>query len=184
MYRAVILRYGYGEGPAPSAKEMQDYVKKSTHLLYADDKRRTKSTPMRDKIHLVDSAFSTFRNLLDGERFRPTALYVFDDRVNSTHFLMKYSPIHVCSFKLNEQVLDHMYNVAWNYGHLCRFKKSCEGDISQTEFFADKNVGSKRFHAKAVPPFIKRTRAFIGEIDKEIAALEREAISLFKSGWD
>lgn len=184
MYRAVILRNDYSEGPAPSAKEMQDYVKKSTRLLYADDKRKSKSTPMRDKIHLVDYALSTFRNLLDGERFESTALYVFDERVNSTHFLMKYSAIHVCSFKLDEQILDHMWNVAWNYGHLCRFKKSCEGDIGQTEFFAEKNVGSKRFHAKAVPPFIKRTKEFIGEIDKEIAALEDEAISLFKSGWD
>ena len=184
MYRAVILRYGFGEAQAPSAKEMQDFLKKSSRLLYAEDKRKSKSTPLPDKIHLVDSAFSTFRNLLGGERIGLTALYVFDDRVNSSHFLLKYSPIHLCSFRLDEQVLDHMSNVAWNYEHLCRFKKSCEGDINQTEFFADKNVGSKRFHAKAVPPFIKRTRAFIGEIDKEIAALEREAISLFKSGWD
>ena len=184
MYRAVILRYGHGIGPAPSAKEMQDYVKTSTRLLYADDKRKSKSTPLRDKIHLVGSAYSEFRKLLDGESFRPIALYVFDDRVNSTHFLLKYSPTHVCRFKLDEQVVDHMNSAASDYSELSTFKARCEWDISQAEYFVKKNVGSTRFYGKIVPPFIKRTRAFIGEIDKEIAALEREAISLFKSGWD
>jgi len=184
MYHATLLRCDFIEHSAPTAKEIQDYFKKSTRLLYGNDKRKSKSTPIPDKIHLVAPAFDTFKVALTGEDYLSTMLYVFDDQANSTMLLLKYSNQVVCHFKLDAQIADEMSSLNWSYGHLQRFKRGLQNDIGSIDFLAQKNIGTKVFHTKSVPPFVKATKAFIADVDKEMAALESSAKRLFKSGWD
>jgi hypothetical protein len=183
-YRAALLRYDYIDLPAPTAKEIQDYFKKSTRLLYGNDKRKSKSTPIPDKIHTVGRCFETFKVALTGEDYISTMLYVFDDKANSSMLGLKYANQVVCHFKLDEQVADEMWNIDWSYGHLLRYKRGLQSEIDSTKFFAEKNVGSKAFHQKSVPLFITATQAFIAQVEQEMSALEAKAKRLFSSGWD
>jgi hypothetical protein len=183
-YRAALLRYDHIDNPAPTAKEIQNYFKKSTRLLYGNDKRKSKSTPIPDKIHLVSRSFDTFKVALTGADYISTMLYVFDDQANSSMLGLKYANQVVCHFKLDDLITDEMWNISWGYGHLLRYKRGLQSEIDSTEFLAEKNVGSKTFHAKAVPLFVNATQAFILKVGQEMAALESEAKRLFYSGWD
>ena len=44
----------------PTSKELKLFLGKSAKLLYGNDKRITKDTPYRDKLHLITHAFAPF----------------------------------------------------------------------------------------------------------------------------
>ena len=184
MYKAVILHYDFTNLLPPTAKEMQDYFKKSTRLLYGNDKRRSKLTPIPEKLHLVERSFQTFGAVLGEKDVWSTKLYVFDDKANSSMLSLKYANQVICHFKLDEQIAEEMWNTSWEYEHLQRYKLSLQSNIDETRFFSEKNIGRKFFHQKGVPPFAKATNSFISYVEREIATLELEARRLFKSGWD
>ena len=184
MYKAALFRYDFINLLPPTAKEIQDYFKKSTRLLYGNNKRKSKSTPMPEKLHLVDNSFQTFKVALTGENYITPMLYVFDDKANSSMLALKYANQVICHFKLDEKIIDEMSSSSWNYGHLLRYKRGLQSEIDSTKFFAEKSIGSNAFHKNAVPLFIKSTKAYITEVEQEMSALESEAKRLFYSGWD
>lgn len=184
MYKAAIFRYDFKDLRPPTAKEIQDYFKKSTRLLYGNKKRKSKSTQIHENLHLVNSSFETFINTLTGKSYISTMLYVFDDRANSSMLALKYANQVVCHFKLDEKIIDEMWNCHWNYEHLQRYKRGLQSAIDDTVFFVEKNIASDAFHKNVVPLFIKSTKAYITEVEQELSSLESEAKHLFNSGWD
>ena len=184
MYHATILSYNIVKNPAPTAKEIQSYFKKSTRLLYGNDKRKSKSSPFPEKIHLVTSTFRSFKETFTSEEYVNTMLYVFDDAANSTMLYLKYADRVLCHFKLNETIADEMHNLKWNFDHLQSMKKGLQQNIGQFKFFKERGIGSKEFHSNAVPPFCNTTERLIAEVTEEMTTLEKKIICLYKSGWE
>ena len=184
MHKAVIINSDF-ENKAPSAKEIQTYLNKTGKLLYGNDKRKSANTPYTDTIHLVMSSFSEFEEALTGKvkGYGTTqTLYVFDDKVNETHFFLKYVEQIQCHFKLDASIIDSMWKAKWNSGHLKNLKKSLEKNADFGDFMIKKNIGSAKLH-KSLPKFAKATNDYIAKIDSEITAIEENAVSLFTSGW-
>lgn len=182
MYRAAFLSYDYNN-PAPTAKELKAYLRGSSKLLYGNDQRKSKNTPFVDKLHLIGHSFSTFQRVFTPEnRYQQTMLYIFDDRINSTHFFLKYTSQSLCHFSLDEQVIDEMDKASWDYGHLTRYRESVLRDLNNLDFFITKKIGDTRFH-KTFPTHVKSSQKFILKIENEIEKLEKKAKLLFKSGW-
>jgi hypothetical protein len=182
MYKAAFLSSDF-DNPALTAKELKAYLRGSAKLLIGNDQRKSKNTPYPDKIHLVGHSFSTFRHLFKtNDRFQSSTLYVFDDRINSTHFFLKYTSRAVCHFDLDEQVIDQMNKISWDYGHLTRYRQSLQSDLDSLDFFITKQIGDSKFH-KTFPAHVTSSQKFILKIDNEIEKLETKAKLLFKSGW-
>ena len=182
MYKAAFLTYDFNK-PAPMAKELKAYLRGSAKLLYGNDQRKSKNTPYTDKIHLIGHSFSTFKHLFTPENsYQQSMLYVFDDRINSTHFFLKYTLQALCHFDLDEQVIDEMHKTSWDYGHLTRYQQSVQKDLDFLDFFITNQIGDNKFH-KTFPAHVKSSQKFILKIDNEIEKLETKAKLLFKSGW-
>ena len=182
MYRAAFLSGDYSN-PVPTAKELKAYFGSSAKLLYGNDQRKSKNTPFTDKLHLIGHSFSTFQHLIKPDkRFQPSELYIFDDRINSTHFFIKYASYALCHFDLDEQIIDEMHKTSWDYGHLTRYQKSLQSDLSSLQFFITKQIGDNKFH-NTFPAYITSSNKFILKIENEIKKLESKANLLFKSGW-
>jgi hypothetical protein len=182
MYRAAFLTYDYNNS-APSAKELKTYLGNSAKLLHGNDLRKSKNTPFPDKLHLINHSFSTFSYLFSpNDRFQQVMLYIFDDRINSTHFFLKYASNALCHFEVDDQIVDDMYETEWDYGHLTRHLKSVQSDLDSLDFFIQKKIGDNKFH-KFFPSHISSSQKFIVKIENEIKKLETKATQLFSSGW-
>ena len=182
MYRATFLSYDFNN-PAPTANELKTYLGRSAKLLHGNDQRNSKNTPYTDKLHLINHSFSTFSHLFSpNDRFQQVMLYIFDDRINSTHFFLKYAPQALCHFDLDEQIIDDMNKASWDYGHLTRYLQSIQNDLGSLDFFIQKNIGDNKFH-KSFPSHINSSQKFIVKIENEIKKLETKATQLFNSGW-
>jgi hypothetical protein len=184
MHKAVILKTDFAS-EAPTAKEIEAYLRKSAKLLYGNDKRKSVNTPYKNNIHLVHHAFNDFKEVITGKKheFQTShTLYVFDDQINDSFFFLKYSGMNTCHFKLNDAIISEMSHTSWSHGHLIRYKRELEHAANFNQFMIEKNIVSKKFQ-KYPPKFSKATDEYIEKIDVEIKALEAKAIALFKSGW-
>jgi hypothetical protein len=182
MYRAAFLSGDYSN-PVPTAKELKAYLGSSAKLLYGNDQRKSKNTPYTNKLHLIGHSFSSFKHLFKpNENYQPSLLYVFDDRINSTHFYLKYASLTLCHFIIDEQIIDEMNKTSWDYGHLTRYRDSVQSDLDSLNFFITKKVGDNKFH-NTFPAHIASSQKFILKIENEIKKLESKANLLFKSGW-
>jgi hypothetical protein len=184
MHKAVIINSDY-QNPAPTAKEIQAYLHKSSKLLYGNDKRKSINTPYKENIHLVMHSFYQFEEALTGRTrdFGTTrTLYIFDDKVNETHFFLKYVGQIQTHFKLNDPIITEMNKCSWDYGHLYRYKQSLEHDFRFIDFLKEKNIGNAKLH-KAFPKFTTATNEYINKIDIAMKEIEDKAVALFKSGW-
>ena len=182
MYKAAFLTYNMTQ-VAPTAKEIKTYLGKSAKLLYGNDQRKSKNTPYPDKLHLIESAFFHFRDILNNKNgyFR-SELYIFDEKINESHFLLKYASQAIVHFKFDDKTIDEMYTLSWNHMHLVSYFKSIDNDIASLKFFTDKNIGDANFH-KLFPSFVKKFDTIKSHTQKEIDKLEKKANLLFRSGW-
>ncbi len=184
MYKAAILKSDF-KNPAPTAKEIQDYLKKAGKLVYGNDKRKSKNTPFTDSIHSVMYAFDAFHNLITGEERQyhsSYTLYVFDANVNEMYFFLKYAERVVTHFLLTDAIIDDMHHCNWSYGHLTRYKNDLKNNAGFSNFMIEKGIGNANLY-KAASKFSAATNAYITKIDDAIRDLEESAIALFKSGW-
>ena len=182
MYRAAFLTDDF-DNPAPNPKELKYYLGKSAKLLHASDQRKTKNTPYADQLHLIIHSFSCFGHLFfprDGAK--STKLYIFDEKINETHFFLKYATQVVTHFSLDERIIDEMYTVGWGYGHLKRYLRSLESELRTLDFFIKNNIGESQFH-KSFPQYVSSSKQFMLGIEKEIQNYEDRANKLFRSGW-
>lgn len=180
-YRAALLSYDV-HFPFPTSKELKSFLGKSAKLLYGNDKRITKNTPYRDKHHLITNAFQTFQHLFFSGSPRLFKLYIFNNKIYSSHFQLKYSPIVITLFELDDTIVDDLHKITWDFGHLARHKKQLGTGIDSLNFFIEREVGSKNFHG-AFPIYQNQTMEFIQLIDNELKQLENKAYSIFNSGW-
>jgi hypothetical protein len=180
-YKAALLSFDVNFD-YPTSKELKLFLGKSAKLLYGNDKRITKNTPYRDKLHFVTNAFRTFQHLFFPDSLRLFKLYIFNDKIYSSHFLLKYSPIVITLFELDDTIVEDLHKVEWDYGHLTRHKKQVRIGIDGLDFFIERGVGSKGFH-DAFPSHTASTNEFIQLIDNELKQLEHKAYSIFNSGW-
>jgi len=181
MYKAAFLSSDF-DNPAPTAKELKAYLRGSAKLLYGNDQRKSKNTPYLDKIHLVYQSFNSFQRVLKADGTQQLMLYIFDDRINSTHFFLKYTSQAFCHFDLDEQVIDEMRKTSWDYGRLTSYQQSLQSGLSCLDFFITKQIGDNKFH-KTFPAHVKSSQNLILKIDDEMKKLEAKAKLLFKSGW-
>jgi len=180
-YKAALISYDV-HFPFPTSKELKLFLGKSAKLLYGNDKRITKNTPYRDKNQLITNAFQTFQHLLFPGRPGLFKLYIFNNEIYSSHFLLKYSPIVITLFELDDTIVEDLHKIDWDYGHLTRHKKQVQIGIDGLDFFIERGVGSKGFH-DAFPSHTASTNEFIQLIDNELKQLEHKAYSIFNSGW-
>ncbi len=182
MYKAAFLTYDFVQGP-PTAKEIKTYLGKSAKLLYGNDQRKSKNTPYPDKLHTIEHAFSHFKSIFtDKKPYVPTELYIFDEKINSTYFFLKYASQLIVHFKFDEKTIDEMHTLSWNHTHLVSYFKSIDKNIGSLKFFTDKNIGDPKFH-KAFPSFAEKFDIIKSHTQKEIDKLEKKANLLFCSGW-
>jgi hypothetical protein len=182
MYKAAFLTHNTMQS-APTAKEIKTYLGKSAKLLYGNDQRKSKNTPYSDKLHTIEHSFSHFKNIFTNKKsFVITELYIFDDKINETHFLLKYAPQVLVHFIFDEKTIDEMHTVSWNHGHLTRYLESIDSHSGSLKFFIEKNIGDANFH-KLFPSFLKKFETIKLHTQKEIDKLEKKADLLFRSGW-
>ena len=184
MYKAVIMNAD-NQHPLPTAKEIQAYLRKTSKLLYGNDKRKSINTPYPDIIHLVMYSFSTFQEAItknERDYQDRKELYIFDDKVNVMQFFLKYGGSIDCHFSLDDAIIHSMNHCSWSFGHLERYKKSVVQNAESSQFFIDKQIGNAKLH-KSFPKFIKATDDYIKKIDAAMKEIEDEAVLLFKSGW-
>ena len=183
MYKAAFLTYNMMQD-APSAKEIKTYLGKSAKLLYGNDQRKSKNTPYPDKLHTIEHAFSHFESIFTDQKkpYVPTELYIFDEKINSTYFFLKYASQVIVHFKFDEKTIDEMHTLSWNHMHLVSYFNSIDQNIGSLKFFTDKNIGDPKFH-KAFPSFAKKFDIIKLRTAKEIDKLEKKADLLFRSGW-
>ena len=184
MYKAVIMNAD-NQHPLPTAKEIKTYLRNTSKLLYGNDKRKSINTPYPDIIHLVMNSFPKFEEAITRNKRDYTntqELYVFDDKVNVTHFFLKYGGTIDCHFSLDDTIIHAMHHCNWSFGHLERHKKSVVQNAESSQFFIDKEIGNAKLH-KSFPKFIKATDDYIKKIDAAMKEIEDEAVLLFKSGW-
>jgi hypothetical protein len=184
MYKAAIFFTDFNSS-APTAKEMKNYFKNSTTLLYGNEKRKNKTFPLCEKLHLVLHAYDTFKLKIFDEKLTShfsKTLYVFDDRVNPSHLLLKYGNFKMIRFKLDALIIDEMYQSSWGYGHLFRYKKGLENEVNYHDFLIEKNIGDESLY-KSFPKFKKSVAEFAVGVDKAMVKIEKKAVALFKSEW-
>ena len=181
-HRAAILSYDFNN-PAPTASELKTYLGTSSKLLFGNDKRKSKNTPYVNRHHLITHSFNSFKHLYSPkDNYQYQMLYIFDDKVNSTHFFLKYASQVLAHFELDDKIIDEMHKVEWDYSHLQRYKGYVESTLDSLDFFVEKDIGGKSFH-NAFPAHVNSTQKFISKIDKELEKLEKKANQLFQCGW-
>ena len=137
------------------------------------------------KLYTVESAYATFQSKIFDEEtttYYSKTLYVFDDRVNSTHFLLNYGNFKVLRFELDLSIIDEMRHRRWEYDHLTSYKKYLENSVGTQNFFIEKNIGDPSFY-KSFPKFKKSALEYAAKVDKAITKIEEKASALFKSEW-
>jgi hypothetical protein len=178
MYKAVMLSEVF-----PTAQELKDYLGNSSKLLYGNDKRKSKNTPFADRLHLVSHCYNTFSECITkSDEDAHTMLYIFDDKINDIHFLLKYTPQITARFLLDESIIDDMHKITWHYDSLKRYAGSITHDADKLDFFITNKIGDDKFH-KTIPSYKKAVDKFKSQIEKEMSKLEKKAHSLFQSGW-
>ncbi len=182
MYKAVFLQYDYNENPA-TAKELKDYLKNSSKLLYGNDRKKTNNTPYKDKLHLIEHAFARFEELLTGDKFsKKQLLYIFDEKINEMHFFLKYTSHVVSHFILNEKIIDEMRKIESDYVNLNNYSKHLKDEIRLGNFFVNENIGERKFH-RSIESHLKSVENFSIKLDAQIKLVENKAILIFKGGW-
>ena len=184
MYKAAIFLTDFNSS-APTAKELKNYFQNSTTLLYGNEKRKNKAFPLCDQMHLVEHAYEAFKLKIFDEKLTShfsSSIYVFDNRINSSHLLLKYGNFKMIRFKLDFSIIDEMYQSSWGYGHLYRYKKSLEGEVQYQDFLIDKKIGDSSLY-KSFPKFKKSVIDYTEKVDKAMAKIEKKAVALFKSEW-
>ena len=184
MFNAVIL-FCDRKNPAPTSKEIKDYLQKSSKLIYGNDQRKSKSFSLLPKIDNVLYAFRIFKDFIfEGSNTREFfyELYVFDEMANSSHFALKYAHYSPLFFKLDELIINEMYSILWSYNSLKDARKVVNSALYFQVWAIENNVGSVRFH-KSFPTFAKAAERQIKRFDAEMQDQASKAVALFKSGW-
>ena len=184
MYKAIITLTDISQ-PEPTAKELKEYLKGAGKLLYGNDKRKSNSFELNEKIHLVMYSYDTFEVSITKKERQWGAnktLYVFDDKVNSTHLFLKYGGIISHHFSLDNKIIDEMHKCAWSHGHLTRYQKGLYSELNDFDFLIQKNIGTKKLQLKR-----NKLANCIDDINSQIIhsinLIEDRAKSLFTSGW-
>jgi len=183
MYKAAMLFIPYPSSP-PTAKEVQSYLKRSGTLLYGGNKRRTALTPIQAQIDTVYHAFRAFETAITGSQkgnLDSHDLYVFDEQVNDVHFLLKYGGQMGCYFRLDDHIINSMGHYSWSHWRLKQLKKSIQDNARYDHLIKDE-IGDRKFH-RSFPKFARASTDFVLKVDEAIKVVERDATSLFKSGW-
>jgi len=105
--RAAILSSG---SPAhPSSKDITKYFDKQAKLLYAPDKRQTKNSPYREKGDIIIRTYQSFRHVFfPSDSIVYDSLYIFDNKINSSLFLLKYADYHSSIFEIDDDIIEEM----------------------------------------------------------------------------
>jgi hypothetical protein len=181
-HRAAILSYSYSK-QAPTAKELAAFLGKSSKLLYGNDKRVTKNTPYTDKIHLIDVSFREFRHLFTAsESIQNYKLYIFDHRIRSSHFLLRYGQDCFAQFELDNSIIDEMYHLQWAYSHLKSHRKSLITLRNSLDFYTENNVGDKSFQEK-FDLHRNAIDSLVDDTNKALKVCESRSFDLFQSRW-
>ena len=182
MYKAVFLANDF-QAQAPTAKELKEFLAGSGKLLFGNDQRKSKNTPFADRLHLVTNCLHSFSHLFNSDSHHVTStLYIFDDKINETHFLLKYSSQVITHFLLDEHVIDDMHHITWSHSSLKTHLNSVRHDMDKLDFFVKKGIGDVKFH-KSFPAYIKATNTFLTGIENEMKKLENNALHLLQSHW-
>ena len=184
MYKAIIIATNISQ-PEPTAKEIKEYLKGSGKLLYGNDKRTSNSFELKPDIHLVMSSYGTFEKFItkkDNKWGSFKSLYVFDDKVNSTHLFLKYGGIISHHFNLDKSIIDEMHECAWRHSNLTRYERGLYSELRDFDFLIENNIGTKKLHSKRT-----KLANCIEDINvqnlQSIKLIEDRAKALFTSGW-
>lgn len=172
------------ERSKPDYKELDAAMGKGAKVIYGGGKRKSKTVPYLDKLHLVDSAFSSFdSDLFSGENYWSyPELYLFEESANETFLLLKFGDFVVTHFRLDEMLLNEVYHLSWSKYHLKSYADTLNGTISSLDFFKQKNVGDEKLYKKN-PAFIKSTEVMIDAVNQNTQRLIDRASLILKAGW-
>lgn len=166
----------------PEYKELDNYLGKKSKVLYGGGKRKSKTVPYIDKLHLVESAFNTFEKTSFGNHSYTRELYLFDSEANATALTLKFADNLLTHFVIDDGLIDDLYHLSWSHSHLISYKRSLQNDVNKLNFFDEKNIGNKKFF-KEFPNYTKSVNKFIITIDDAISEIESKASIILKSGW-
>jgi len=184
--KCAIFKYDH-DNPIPNYKDLDVNLGKTGKVLYGGEKRKSKTTPYIDRLHLVDSAFSEFNKILfpriaEARTFVYCELYLFDKDANETMLYLKYPSQIITHFVIDDSLIDNLHHLSWSHGHLQRYLQSLKGNKDSLNFFIEKEISDKKFE-KSFPQFIKSTDKLMTEVINASKRLSDNAELIFKSGW-
>jgi hypothetical protein len=182
--KCAIFEFDY-QNPAPSYKDLDVNLGKTGKVLYGGGKRKSKTVPYLDKLHIVSNAFDRFSKLLFpqlDDSYHYFELYLFDKDANETMLYLKHPNQIITHFIIDDVLIDTMHHLGWSYDHLCRYVRELESTANSLNFFNEKEIADTKYQ-KSFPAFVKATDKLIDETIKASERVTENAELIFKSGW-
>lgn len=168
----------------PDYKELDTAMGKGAKVIYGGGKRKSKTVPYLEKIHLLDSAISSFKEELfsKDDFWNYPEVYFFEEGADDVFLTLKYGEFVVSLFRVDDSLIDEIYHLSWSKYHLKSYADTLAGTISSLDFFQNKNVGDDKLYKKN-PAFIKSTRVMIDAVNQNTQRLIDRASLILKAGW-
>jgi hypothetical protein len=170
----------------PTFTDIDAAQPKGAKVIYGGGKRKTKTIPYIDKLHLVERSFYTFaKNIVPNNPSignTQTELFLFQDKANELMLKLRYANEIIAVFEIDEKIIEEIYHYSWAFEWIERQIKSMESDVGTFDFFIEKNVGDKELY-KSFPSHVKSTEKMIKKFDKSKQKIIKQAKARFTSGW-
>jgi hypothetical protein len=147
--KCAMFRASYSE--MPKYNDIDKVQTKGSRVVFGGGKRRSKTIPHIDKIHLVESSFSKFAPYIftvSSKFQQSTELFLFEDEANELFLRLRYPNEIIATFEIDEAIIKEMHHYSWSYGWLEGQIHSLNRDMETYEFLEEKNIGDSKFHKK------------------------------------
>lgn len=182
--KCAFIKYDF-DTPAPNYKDIDFNFGKSGKVLYGGDKRKSKSTPYLDKLHLIGHGFQNFAKILfphiNNDHYSQFELYLFDKDAHETMLYLKY-PQTITHFIVDDNLIEHIHKLDWSFQHLVSYMCDLEATTNSLNFFNEKSISDSKFE-RAFPAYIKANDKLKEATASASQRIVKQAELIFKSGW-
>lgn len=182
--KCAFLKYDF-DIPAPNYKDIDLNFGRNGRVLYGGNKRKSKSTPYLDELHLINHGFQGFVKILFPKTMSDYhdqfELYLFNKDAHETMLYLKY-PQTITHFIVDDNLIDHIHHLNWSFQHLVRYTRDLESTTNSLNFFNEKSISDSKFE-RAFPAYVKANAKLKDAVKSASQRIAEQAALIFRSGW-